>query len=168
MSDRDLPLTPEQERQLDSGLGLTDQELDANALAIREVVRRVRAAEQPKAVDPKRISAVVAAARAASQAPEIEVPSLWTVLQGRLQNSVLMRVVAASLVVHLAALPVLAWLHFVTPKREPFFIHFEPPPPVLTSEPQPEMLEPIVVPHFGSENVEEIEGQEDPSLLDNE
>lgn len=152
MTDRDPILSAAEQRLLDFGLGLKD-ELPAGpetqeASDLRELVARVRAsAESVQApAASERVAILVGAARELADRPALPTPSFWQLLEGGLRTSLLLRVVAASLVVHLCALPVLAWLHFSTPERGALWIHFEEPPPVLTSEPQPELLEPVVLP----------------------
>ena len=145
MTDHEKPLTSAEEALLDYSLGLSSalSDVDANdAAQMRELVvearRACEASASPVASD--RIVQLQAAARAAADpAP----PSFWQLLRGELHANIWVRLVAASLVIHLAALPVLAWLHFSPPERPPLWIHFEEPPPVLTSEPQPELLAPI-------------------------
>ena len=149
MTQREEPLTPQEEALLAYSLGLSeelpgDAPTTSEAAALRELVSEARGSARREAPRTAAVEAIQAAARRA--AGETSTPSIWTQLEGGLKRSLLLRLVAASLVIHLAALPVLAWLHFSQPERPPLWIHFEEPPPVLTSEPQPELLEPIELP----------------------
>lgn len=147
MTDRDPALTPEEEALLDFSLGLRapEESPGTEAHELRGLVEATRracrqadgAAEEAVSGRDERVLAVQAAAQAEGE------PSFWRLLEGGLRTNMWLRLVAASLVVHLAALPVLAWFSFTERERPPLFINFEKPEPVLVDDPAPELLEPL-------------------------
>lgn len=148
MNHDELPLTDAEETQLAFSLGLCDEAAlegtsSKEAQELRKLVLKVQnqAALEHSAPDPAQVKQLQAATRQAARPL-----GLWSQVEGSLRRSPWLRLVAASLVVHLAALPVLAWLHFAQPERPAIWIHFEEPAPALTSDPQPELLEPIELP----------------------
>lgn len=147
---QDLPLGQSEERALDFSLGRLETEApDAEAQALRRLVETART---ELAQDGAPANAVaVAELRAAARSAAASEASFWRHLQGGLRHSPLIRIAAASLIIHMAALPVLAWLHFSAPQERAIFIRFEEPAEALTSEPTPELLEPLA-----PEEVEEL------------
>jgi hypothetical protein len=161
MTDQDHPLTPAEEALLDYSLGRAGQVPAPDGLEaerLRELVEtaRLAASTTQPAPAPELVAELQAAARAAASP---EALGFWRLLEGGLRTNVWVRLVAASLVIHLAALPVLAWLHFSQPERPALWIHFEEPPPVLTSEPQPELLEAVEQPELADPT--DLDGQDD-------
>ena len=110
MTDRHPSLSPAEEALLDFSLGLASELAPGvdptEAARWRSLVQEVRVTSEVP-IDPRRVASLIAAARLTAEPPT---PSFWQVLEGGLRTSLLLRVVAASLVVHLCALPVLAWL----------------------------------------------------------
>jgi len=142
MTERDLPLTPAEEALLDFSLGHTDQcaENSLEATSMRELVSQARLDARSAADVPS--NALIESVREAAR-ESVPQPSFWRLLEGGLRTNMLVRIVAASLVIHLAALPVLAWLQFSQKERGPIYIQFEKPEPVLVDQPAPELLEPV-------------------------
>ena len=160
-NNQDRPLAPDEERLLDAALGLSPLG-DQGALEARELVdlvARTRAGLTGAPVDPARVAALVSAARGeADRTRRSAGGSFWRHLRGGLRHDRLVQVAAASLLVHLAALPVLAWMHFSAPPERSLNIRFEQPSQPLTAEPEPELLEPVELPFADKELEGELDG----------
>ncbi|MDF1797890.1 MAG: hypothetical protein P1V81_01835 [Planctomycetota bacterium] len=144
---QDLPLGQAEERALDFSLGRIEPDAalveTAEAQALRRLVETVRSQVSLDAAAPSAASIDELRSAARSAAGPGLPGSFWRHLQGGLRTSPWIRLAAASLVIHMAALPVLAWLHFKAPPERALFIRFEEPAEALTSEPTPELLEPL-------------------------
>lgn len=149
----DRPLEPREDRLLDASLGRRpvdglEPDLRAEAEALGDLVRAAREGLAAPAPDPVRVADLRDAARdvaVAARSPLVT-GGFWRHLQGGLRRSPLIRVAAASLLVHLAALPVLAWIHFSAAPEPGLRIRFEQPTEPLTAEPEPELLAPVELP----------------------
>lgn len=138
----DTPLSAQDERLLDAALGHAPAEGEgAEWAAFVTELRRDALAEV----------APPSAARAAAVIDRVEEHvaqerrSTWRLLRSGLRHNALLRVAAASLVVHLAALPVLAWLHFSAVERPDVYVEFEEHLPMPVAEELPEVLAPVAV-----------------------
>lgn len=144
----DPPLSPEEARQLDAALGYVRAESDEEA-ALEALVQTVRRVEDTAVTTPRpaSIQAVLDAVdRRVDAQLAAERLSTWQLFRNGLRHSALLRVAAASLLVHLAALPVLAWLHYSTPVRPALNIYFERNLPLPIAEEIPEVLSPLELP----------------------
>jgi hypothetical protein len=154
----DPKLTAEEERMLDLALGrgaLPDagSECGAEAASLRLFVAQTRAElGQLDVVVPARLSIAQAALSdacednlVASTSPGLfgDFALGFDFFKKRLKRNAALRIAAASLLIHLTALPVLAWFAFVKPEPSFINIHIEKPPVVLTEEPDAEVLEPL-------------------------
>jgi hypothetical protein len=157
----DPKLSAQEERLLDLALGreahskvdLAHSSEAAEAAELRAFLLQTRTSlSEFDAMDPARLSAAREALqqacteRAATPARSSQVHSLAEAYSGfkaRLKENLALRIAAASLLLHLTALPVLAWFVFVTPERAPLNLHWEPPVEVLTEEPGEEVLRDI-------------------------
>jgi hypothetical protein len=167
----DAPLSPEQERLLDAALGFVRAQSDEEA-ALKTLVETVRRVEEGAVSAPKptSIQAVLAAVdRRVDAQLAAQRMSTWQLFRNGLRHSALLRVAAASLLVHLAALPVLAWLHYSTAARPALNIYFERNLPLPIAEEQAEILAPLVIPQdeLGIPQ-DELERPASDALNDNE
>ena len=142
----EAPLSPAQERQLAAALGELPA-ADEEARALRALVVEARAATSSEGVPvaAHRVAALQeAAADAAFERTARERRSTWSLLRTGLHHSALLRVAAASLLVHLCALPVLAYLHFTAVAKPALYIDIERDRPLPVAEEVTEQLPPPV------------------------
>lgn len=142
----DRPLTAEQERLLAAALGEVPA-TDDEARGMHALVLEVRAATTTEgtAVDPHRVATLAAAAAdAALERTARERRSTWSLLRSGLDHSALLRVAAASLLIHLCALPVLAYLHFTAVAKPALYIDIERDRPLPIAVEEAELLPPPI------------------------
>lgn len=151
----DAPLSPAEEHLLEVALGRRPAAPteSAEGAALRELVaelRRVESARTASEPHPARVAAVLGAVadRVAGQRR-----SSWSLLKSGLRHSALLRVAAASLLIHLAALPVLAWLHYANQPSRALYIEFEKDLPMPVSDELPEVLQPMELAPLDFEDV---------------
>ncbi|MFT4710261.1 MAG: hypothetical protein ACI9D0_000106 [Bacteroidia bacterium] len=149
----DPKLTQEQERLLDLALGkgslpTSDSELGAAAVELRSFVAETRS--KLGEFDVLTEQSLQEAAEQVSMAchDKVAQPGLLGGIVLRLEffraclkNNVALRIAAASLLVHLTALPVLAWLAFAKPEPRFLNVRIEEPRAVLTEDPGVEELD---------------------------
>lgn len=148
----DPTLTKEEERLLDLALGkgslpLGDTELGASAAELRSFIAETRS--QLGEFDVLSNQALSRATEQVSMACQDKVTQPGILggivlrldfFRARLKSNAALRIAAASLLVHLTALPVLAWLTFSEPEPRFFNFRIEEPPASLTEDPGVEEL----------------------------
>ena len=163
----DPKLTQEQERLLDLALGKgslpsDDSEVGAAAVELRNFVAETRG--KLAEFDVLSEQALQDAGERISMAchDQVAQPGLmggivlrFDFFRACLKRNAALRIAAASLLLHLTALPVLAWLTFSDPEPRFLNIRIEDPPVVLTEDPGVEQLEsPTVVEDEGLGDVD--------------
>jgi hypothetical protein len=153
---KDPRLSAEQERLLDLAIGRgtlpnVSDGLGGEAAALREFVQQTRASLSVlDTMDAARLELAKAELAeaceeriAASGHPGIfgDFVLGFEFFKARLKRNAALRMAAASLLVHLTALPVLAWFAFAKPEPGYITIRFEEAPVVLTEEPGDEILD---------------------------